>query len=310
MGRHDSTDRVAASPLALGGWSPQEGDDLLVGRLAEVAVPLARPRPWAREPPRRRPGRPRRPATRPSRVRPRARPAGPPPRPGPAATGRPPARCSPSPGRRRRPRPSARRPSLGAVRPGSGPPAGRPRPTRRAAMAASWSGDTPRRASSPSLVTTTPSSPTAPTPSSGRPGAPSLRTTATSSGAPSARATSAATGTPPRGMAHTTGSSGRRSRRAAASRRPASERSRNPRTVPGSRRIGVRARFGACRRARSGIPDSTAGIFRTRFLTRSLAFLLAADAARRRHPPDRSTHVHHPRRARRPLGRLRDRPPP
>ena len=77
----------------------------------------------------------------------------------------------------------------------------------------------------PGWMTRIPSSPTAPMPSSGWNGTPSLRTMMTSSGAPSARATCDATGTPPRGRPSRTTGSPRRCRSLAASRRPASSRS-------------------------------------------------------------------------------------
>src|SRR4051812_30442926 len=81
--------------------------------------------------------------------------------------------------------------------------------------------------STSSLRTRTSPSPSAPIASSGCDGTPSLRTKMTSSGASRARATSYATGTPPRGSATTTGCSSRRWSSRAASRRPASARSRN-----------------------------------------------------------------------------------
>ena len=59
----------------------------------------------------------------------------------------------------------------------------------RAWTAASSSSDTPDACTTSGLMTRTPSSPTAPMPSSGWNGTPSLRTTMTSSGAPSACAT-------------------------------------------------------------------------------------------------------------------------
>ena len=68
---------------------------------------------------------------------------------------------------------------------------------------------------------------TAPTPYSGWPGAPILRTISTSSGASSARATAAATGTPPRGRATTRVPGPASSASARPRRRPASARSRN-----------------------------------------------------------------------------------
>ena len=74
--------------------------------------------------------------------------------------------------------------------------------------------------------TALPSSAIAPTPSSGLPGAPSLRTARMSSGACSARATSTATGTPPRGSAITIGASCANGNSSAASMRPASWRSK------------------------------------------------------------------------------------
>ena len=83
----------------------------------------------------------------------------------------------------------------------------------------------------PDRETRTPPVATAPIASSSWPGMPSFRTTKTSRGACSARATSYATGTPPRGSAstRTSGLPAYCSSFSAASRRPASVRSRNNR---------------------------------------------------------------------------------
>ncbi len=104
-------------------------------------------------------------------------------------------------------------------------------PLTRAWTAASSSCDTPDAWMTSGLRTRAPSSPTAPMPSSGWNGTPSLRTTMTSSGAPSACATWA-TRTPPRGRPRTTTGSPRRCPSRAESRRPASSRSANTMTAP------------------------------------------------------------------------------
>ena len=192
--------------------------------------------------------------------------------------------------------PPVARPSstITTVRPWSGI-AGRPPRRRvarsstsarsRASTCASCASLTPAWRRTSAFRTRTPSSPTAPIPSSGWNGTPSFRTTRMSSGALSAFATSYATGTPPRGRPRTRGEVARRPESRSASRRPASRRSRkgigppswparnghrawhaDPKTVtfgpvrgrracllcPHGARAGLRRRLGALRAGRHG----------------------------------------------------------
>src|SRR6266511_3412025 len=144
--------------------------------------------------------------------------------------------------------PPVARPSstMMTVRPPSGS-AGRPLRSRtarsstsarsRVSTSASWLSDTPAWWSTSGFRTRTPSSPTAPIPSSGWYGTPSFRTIRTSSGAPSASATSYATRTTSRGRPRTSGDESRRPETRSASCRPASRRSRKgigPPSLPAS----------------------------------------------------------------------------
>ena len=191
--RSRSVRTVGRSPVRA-----EQTDDLVVGRLREVLVPLAHCEERVRS------------VTHTSSSQASATPTG-----GTATRPVPPTPCGSrraprQPGRqrgpstrwrlRRRPRRRSDPRDRGeGGRHGSARPAVRARLARGARLRRRRRREERRDRMTSSFSTTTPPSPMAPIASSGWNGTPSFRTTITSRGAPSPRATSKATGTPPRG---------------------------------------------------------------------------------------------------------------